>query len=78
MTLWLAAMVIRMLATPAITFLLYFAVPAPGGAAALALAVAAVYLVVVLTEAIVVARHVGRITTPALLTRDAGQLKADH
>jgi glucan phosphoethanolaminetransferase (alkaline phosphatase superfamily) len=78
MTLWLAGMVIRMLATPAITFVLYFAVPAPtpgdsGGAAALALAVALVYLVVVLTEAIVVARHVSKATTPAQLTRQAGQ-----
>jgi hypothetical protein len=83
MTLWLAGMVIRMLAVPAITFLLYFAAPAPGssgssgGAAALALAVAAAYLVVVLTEAIVVAVHVGKATTPALPGGDGGQPKAD-
>jgi hypothetical protein len=82
MTLWLAGMVIRMLAVPAITFLLYFAAPAPGssgssGGAVLALAVAAAYLVVVLTEAIVVAVHVGKATTPALPGGDGGQPKAD-
>ena len=38
MSLWLAGMVIRMLATPAITFLLYFAVPVNAAALALAMA----------------------------------------
>lgn len=58
MTFWLAGMVIRMLATPALTFLLYSAIPL--NAPALTLSVAIVYLVVLMTEAIVVARHVGR------------------
>lgn len=60
MTLWLAGMVIRMLAAPALTFLLYFA--APLNAVALTLAVAVAYLIVLLTETATIAHHVSRVT----------------
>jgi hypothetical protein len=63
MTMWLAGTVIRMLATPAVTFLLYSAIPL--NAMALTLSVAIAYLVVVLTEATIVARHVGRAVYPS-------------
>jgi hypothetical protein len=63
MTMWLAGTVIRMLATPAVTFLLYSAIPL--NAMALTLSVAIAYLVVVLTEATIVARHVGRVVYPS-------------
>lgn len=61
MTLWLAGMVVRMLAVPALTFLLYFA--APLNAMALTVAVALAYLIVLLTETVTLARHVGRGTS---------------
>lgn len=56
MTFWLAGTVVRLLVTPAGAFLLYSATPLP--ASALALSVALAYLVTVLTESIVLARHV--------------------
>ena len=58
MTFWLAGTVVRLLLTPVGAFLLYSATPLP--ASALALAVALAYLVTVLTESSVLARHVRR------------------
>jgi hypothetical protein len=63
MTLWLAGTVLRLFATPALTFLLYFA--APLNALAVTLSVALAYLIVLLTETAVIARHVSRVTQPA-------------
>lgn len=60
MTLWLAGTVIRMLAAPALTFLLYFATPL--NAVALTLAVAVAYLIVLLTETVVISHSVSRAT----------------
>lgn len=60
MTLWLAGTVVRMLAAPALTFVLYSALPL--NAMALTLSVAATYLVVLLTETALIARHVSRTT----------------
>jgi hypothetical protein len=62
MTFWLAGTLVRMLATPALTFLLYSA--APLNAMALTLAVAVAYLIVLLTETAVIARSVGRAASP--------------
>lgn len=56
MTFWLAGTVVRLLITPLGAFLLYSATPLPANA--LALAVALAYLVTVLTESVVLARHV--------------------
>lgn len=58
MTFWLAGTVVRLLVTPIAAFLLYSAALLP--AEPLALAVATAYLVTVLTETAVLARHVGR------------------
>jgi hypothetical protein len=60
MTLWLAGTVVRMLATPAFTFLLYSAVPQ--NAMALTLSVAVAYLTVLLTETAIIAWHVKKAT----------------
>ena len=60
MTLWLAATVLRMLAAPALTFLLYSATPL--NAVALTLAVAVAYLIVLLTETVTIALSVSRAT----------------
>ena len=62
MNLWLAAMVARLFITPAITYLLYSA--ASLNATALALSVGSAYLAVLLAEAIVLARHVGKVVHP--------------
>lgn len=58
MTWWLAGTVVRLLVTPAGAFLLYSA--ARLEAEPLTLSVAMTYLVTVLTETAVLARHVGR------------------
>lgn len=58
MSWWLAGTVVRLLVTPACAFLLYSA--ARLEAEPLALSVATAYLVTVLTETAVLARHVGR------------------
>lgn len=58
MTLWLAGMLVRMLAAPALTFLLYSALPM--NAIALTLSVAVAYLIVLLTETATLARYVSR------------------
>jgi hypothetical protein len=58
MTLWLAGTLVRMLAAPALTFLLYSALPL--NAMALTLSVAVAYLFVLLTETAVIARHVSK------------------
>ncbi len=63
MTMWLFGTVVRLFATPALTFLLYSAVPL--NAMALTLSVALAYLTVLLTETAVIARHVSRVTQPA-------------
>jgi|SRR5688572_926670 len=60
MTLWLAGTVLRMLAAPALTFLLYSATPL--NAVALTLAVAVAYLIVLLTETVTIAHSVSRAT----------------
>ena len=60
MTLWLAGMLVRMLAAPALTFLLYSALPL--NAMALTLSVAVAYLIVLLTETAMLARHVNKTT----------------
>ena len=60
MTLWLAGTLVRMVAAPALTFLLYFS--APLNAMTLTLAVALAYLVVLLTETATIAHHVSRAT----------------
>ncbi len=60
MTLWLAGMLVRMFAAPALTFLLYSALPL--NAMALTLSVAVAYLIVLLTETATLARHVNRTT----------------
>jgi hypothetical protein len=58
-TMWLGAMVLRLLATPALAYLLYSA--APLSPEAMCLAVAASYLAALLAEAVGIARHVGRV-----------------
>ena len=60
MTFWLAGTVLRMLAAPALTFLLYSATPL--NAVALTLAVAVAYLIVLLTETVTIAHSVSRAT----------------
>lgn len=57
MTVWFGGLVLRLVATPVGAFLLYSATSLP--AEPLALAVATAYLVTVLTETAVLARHVG-------------------
>lgn len=62
MTMWMAGTVVRLLATPALAFLLYSAAPLDGKA--LALSVGAVHLVTLITEASVMSRLLGRAITP--------------
>ena len=63
MTMWLAGTVTRLLATPLGAFLLYSALPLDGKA--LTLAVGAVHLATLLTEAAVMSRLLGRAIAPA-------------
>lgn len=68
-TLWLAGTVLRLLATPAVTFLLYSATSL--SAVPLTLSVAVTYLVALFAETAVIARHVNRVlASPASSSRD--------
>jgi hypothetical protein len=58
LNLWLAGTVMRLLAVPAVTFVLYSAAPLSAGA--LILGVGLTYVLTLLAEAAVLARHVGR------------------
>lgn len=60
----MAVTVVRLLATAVATYLLYSAAHLP--ATPLALAVASTYLVVLLAEAAVLARHVNRVARPSM------------
>lgn len=77
LTLWLAATVVRMLLTPVVAVLLYFALPLPPKA--FFLAVAGSYLACLAAETVVLARSAGRALDAAAASRGASEaMKANQ